>query len=356
VNKVGVFISGGEKGGSRYQVMTIAKELRKSIDFVFFNFYEGDLYLDIENESFKNYLFKGKFEFNKIKEIVLKEKLDLIHTYGFRGNFYGRIVSKLTKIKSITSYTSFMRDDYESSLKGLILEKIDDFTLKIPDLIIVSSSSLKDYIVKRGFKKEIKVIHLGIEDNLDFYKKEDFGFNDSDFIIGSVMRLERVKNPIFLIEVFHEVVKKEKNAKLVIVGDGSLKDLVLSKIDELNLKDRVKLLGFRKDVRKIYGIFDVFVLPSLKEGFSIVTLEAMASSLPVIVYDSLGVREMVEDQINGFIIKELDKEEFSKKILFFLDKDKRIEFGKRNREKVLKYFRKEDMVMNTFKVYQEELK
>ncbi|MBC7195001.1 MAG: glycosyltransferase family 4 protein [Caldisericia bacterium] len=354
--KVGVFISGGEKGGSRYQVMTIAKELKEKIEFVFFNFYEGELYSDIKKENFKNYLFKGKFEINNIKEKVLQEKLDLIHTYGFRGNFYGRIISKLTKIKSISTYTSFMNEDYESVLKGIFLEKIDDLTLKIPEKIIVSSSSLKEYIKKRGYKKEIKVIHLGIEDNLDFYKKEDFGLNENDFVIGTVMRLERVKNPIFLIEVFNEILKKEKNAKLVIVGDGSLKEKVLSKIDELNLKDYVKLLGFRKDARKIYGIFDIFVLPSIKEGFSIVTLEAMASSLPVVVYNSLGVREMVEDVINGFILKELDKKEFAEKILLFLYKEKREELGKINREKVLNYFKKDDMVLNTLKVYEEVIR
>ncbi len=354
--RVGVFISGGEKGGSRYQVMTIAKELREKLDFVFFNFYEGELFFDIKKENFKNYLFKGRFEINNLKEKVLQEKLDLIHTYGFRGNFYGRIISKLTKIKSISTYTSFMREDYETVLKGIFLEKIDDLTLKIPEKIIVSSLSLKEYIKKRGYKKDIKVIHLGIEDNLDFYKKEDFDLLDSDFVVGTVMRLERVKNPIFLIEVFYEILKKEKNAKLVIVGDGSLKEKVLSKIDELNLKDYVKLLGFRDDARKIYGIFDVFVLPSIKEGFSIVTLEAMASSLPVVVYDSLGVREMVEDKINGYILKELDKKEFAEKILFFLNKEKRLEIGKMNREKVLNYFKKEDMVLNTLKVYEEVIK
>lgn len=355
MKKIGIFISGGEKGGSRYQVMTIAKELISEFEFIFFNFYEGILFNEIKEKGFKQYLFKGLLNFKDIEKVVLDEKIDLIHTYGLRGNFYGRITSKNLKIKSISSYTSFMYEDYSSRLKGVILEKIDDLTLNIPNLIVVPSNSLKEYVLNRGYKKDIRVIHLGIEINNEFYKKEDFGLKESDFVIGTVMRLERVKNPLFLVETFSFIEKKEKNAKLIIVGDGSLREEVEKKIEELSLKDKIILLGFRDDVRKIYGIFDIFVLPSLKEGFSIVTLEAMSSSLPVVVFDSLGVRDIVEDGVNGFIIKELNKEIFSEKILYFLDKEKRKEFGERNRKKVLEKFTKERMVEETLKIYKEVL-
>jgi len=356
MKKIAIFVSGGEKGGSRYQVMTLAQELRKYFDFIFFNFFEGMLYRDIKDSNFKSYLFKGLFNFKEIEKVLKKEKVDLIHTYGFRGNFYGRILSKRLKIKSITSYTSFMSEDYNQKLKGIIFEKIDNLTLNIPEKIIVPSNSLKDYVIKRGYKKGVFVIHLGIDVVFDFYRKEDFGLNRNDFVIGTVMRLERVKNPIFLIDTFSLIVKKIKNAKLVIVGDGSLRKDVEMEINKFGLNEKVLLLGFRNDVRKIYGIFDVFVLPSLKEGFSVVTLEALSSSLPVVVYDSLGVRDIVEDGINGFILKELREEQFSEKILFFLDKEIRKDFGDRNRKKVLENFNKEKMVEETYKVYEEVLK
>ncbi|MCX8095299.1 MAG: glycosyltransferase family 4 protein [Caldisericia bacterium] len=353
MKKIGVFISGGEKGGSRYQVMTLAKELKSEFDFVFFNFYEGLLYKEIKESNFKQYLFKGLFNFKDIEKSIINEKLDLIHTYGFRGNFYGRIISKKLKIKSITSYTSFMYEDYSSKLKGVIFEKIDNFTLKIPEMIIVPSTSLKEYILKRGYKRDVRVVHLGIEIYNEFYKREDFGLKETDFVIGSVMRLERVKNPIFLIDTFSLIEKELKNAKLLIVGDGSLRGEIEKRIDELSLKEKVILLGFRKDVRRIYGIFDVFVLPSIKEGFSIAIIEAMSSSLPVVVYDSLGVRDIVDNGVNGFIINELNKEIFAEKIIYFLDENKRKEFGERNRKKVLEKFTKEKMVEETKKIYKE---
>lgn len=354
--KVAIFISGGEKGGSRYQVLKILEGLKERVSFTFFTFYDGMLKKDIVNKGYKNYHFNGLIPFNEIKEILKTENFDLIHTYGFRGNLYGRISAKNLNIPVISSYTGFMKDDYNNKIKGFIFEKIDNLTLNIPKVVIVSSKVMSDYILKRGYKKDVKIIHLGIDVNFDFYDRNDFGLNEDDFVIGSVLRFEKVKNPLFLIDVFNEVSKKEKNAKLVLVGDGSLKKDIERKIKDYKITDKVILLGFRDDVKKIYKIFDLFVLTSIKEGFSLSTLEAMSSSLPVVVSDSGGVREMVVDGVNGFIIKNFNKYEFADKVLFFKDKDKKEEIGKLNRNKVLENFGVKRMCDETYETYLEVIK
>ena len=353
--RVALFISGGEKGGSRYQVLKILEGLKEKVEFTFFTFYEGMLTKDIRDRNYKNYHFKKLLPFMKIKNILKNEKFDLIHTYGFRGNLYGRISSNNLNIPVISTYTGFMKEDYNNKIKGFIFEKIDDLTLNIPETIIVSSNAIYDYIKNRGYKKEIKIIHLGIDIENDFYKREEFNLNEDDFIIGAVMRFEKVKNPIFLIDLFYEVQKREKKSKLVLVGDGSLRTEIERKIKEYGISDKVLLLGFRDDVKKIYKIFDLFVLTSLKEGFSISTLEAMSSSLPVVVSDSGGVREMVEDKVNGYIIKNFNKEEFVEKILLFKNKELKKEFGERNRIKVIDKFQVKKMCDETLKVYSEVL-
>ncbi|HOK17799.1 MAG TPA: glycosyltransferase family 4 protein [Caldisericia bacterium] len=354
--RVALFISGGEKGGSKYRVLKIAEGLKDKVEFTFFTFYEGMLTNDIRDKNFKNYHFKELLPFKKINTILKDEKFDLIHTYGFRGNFYGRVPLWKLKIPVVSTYTSFMRDDYNSKIKGIVFEKIDDLTLNIPEIIIVSSKAILNYVKDRGYKKTIKLIHVGIDVENDFYKREDFGLKEDDFVIGSVMRFEKVKNPLFLIDVFYEVQKREKNSKLVLVGDGSLKSDIERKIKEYNIEDKVKLLGFRKDAKKIYKIFDVFALTSLKEGFSISTLEAMSSFLPVVVSDCGGVREMVEDGVNGFIIKDFNKDDFVEKILLFKNKDLKRDFGDRNRKKIVDNFLSETMCNETLKVYEEVIK
>lgn len=354
--RVALFISGGEKGGSRYQVLKILEGLKERVSFTFFTFYDGMLKRDILNKGYKNYHFSTLFTFNEIKKILKKEKFDLIHTYGFRGNLYGRVSSKNLDIPVISTYTGFMKDDYNNKIKGTIFEKIDNITLNIPKIVIVSSKVMSDYILKRGYKKDVRIIHLGVDINFEFYDRSDFGLNEDDFVIGSVLRFENVKNPLFLIDVFNEVSKKEKKAKLVLVGDGSLRKDIERKIKEYKIVDKVLLLGFRDDVKKIYKIFDLFILTSIKEGFSLSTLEAMSSSLPVVVSDSGGVREMVEDGVNGFIIKNFNKYEFADKILFFKDKNKKQEIGKLNRIKVLENFEVKKMCDETYDLYYEVVK
>lgn len=357
--KVGVFISGGEKGGSRYQVITLAKNLKRHVETVFFTFFKGPLFFEIEREGFKNYFFSSKLPFSPVSfkkalESVKKENLSLIHTYGVRGNFYGRRAGKILNIPVVTSVTSFIREDYSSRIKGIVFERIDNTTLNIPRVVIVPSSALKEDVLRRNPALDVRVVPLGVTIPEGLYKKEDY-FEKDDFVIGSIMRIERVKNPLFLTDVFREVLKSQRNAKLMIIGDGSLKDEVKRRIEEYGISEHVKMPGFRKNAGKFYGVFDVFVSTSIKEGFSVSVLEAMASSLPVVVSDSGGVREMVEDGVNGFILKGFDAEEFKEKILLFKDKKLREETGRRNMLKVKERFTVEKMCEETLKIYREVL-
>ena len=355
--KVGVFISGGEKGGSRYQVMSLARGLKGKVETIFFTFFKGPLFYEIEESGFKNRLFESKLPlsprvFKDVLKRVSEENLSLIHTYGVRGNFYGRRIARKLNIPVITSITSFIREDYSSKIKGFIFEKIDNTTIGIPKVVIVPSRALMRDVLRRNPALDVRVVPLGVEIPDGFFSKEEF-FGKNDFVIGSIMRMERVKNPLFLIDVFKAVHLKEKRAKLMIVGDGSMRTLVEKRIEEYGLKDSVIITGFRKDAKRFYGVFDVFVSTSIREGFSVSVLEAMASSLPVVVSDSGGVREMVEDGVNGFIIEDFDVEKFKERILLFKDKRLKEEFGRRNKMKVKERFTVERMCEDTLKIYKE---
>lgn len=85
-------------------------------------------------------------------------------------------------------------------------------------------------------------------------------------VIGHVGRLDEAKNQMFLLELFKDYQKINSNSKLVLVGDGELKEKIINKIEELKISDKVILLGVRKDVNKLYSMFDIFIFPSLFEG------------------------------------------------------------------------------------------
>lgn len=124
---------------------------------------------------------------------------------------------------------------------------------------------------------------------------------EGKFVIGHVGRFERQKNHEFLIEVFAEVHKKNENSVLLLIGDGSLKDPIRQKVIVLNLEEYVFFLGQRDDVADLLQTMDVFVLPSLYEGFPVSIVEAQANGLVCIASD-LITRETLMTQLNNQLL------------------------------------------------------
>lgn len=112
--------------------------------------------------------------------------------------------------------------------------------------------------------------------------RSEFQIEDK-FVIGHIGRFVYQKNHEFLIDIFHEVYKKNKNSVLLLVGEGPLLGEVKKKVHQLGLDKAVKFLGIRQDAYRLYQAFDVFLLPSRYEGLGMVAIESQAAGLPVIV-------------------------------------------------------------------------
>ena len=115
--------------------------------------------------------------------------------------------------------------------------------------------------------------------------REAMGISESDFIIGHIGRFAYQKNHAFLIRVFENVVKKRKDALLVLIGEGELLPHIKSCVQSAGLENCVRFLGLRKDVSDLYNIMDVFLLPSWYEGLPVVAVEAQANGLSCIFSD-----------------------------------------------------------------------
>ena len=115
--------------------------------------------------------------------------------------------------------------------------------------------------------------------------RADLGLVGNQFAIGHVGRFTAQKNHAFLIDVFSQVAKRRDDAVLLLVGTGEAGASVKALVDERGLTDRVKFLGQRSDVNRLYQAFDAFVLPSLYEGLGLVGVEAQVSGLPCLLSD-----------------------------------------------------------------------
>jgi glycosyltransferase involved in cell wall biosynthesis len=133
--------------------------------------------------------------------------------------------------------------------------------------------------------------------------RHELGIQDGEFVVGAIGRLDPVKNHEGLIRAATLLGRERPGIRLVIVGDGPERAKVEKSIRTLGNKARPILTGYRSDVERFYGVFDVFVLNSFAEGMSNTLLEAMASALPVVCTRVGGNVELVEDQVRGTLVE-----------------------------------------------------
>lgn len=126
---------------------------------------------------------------------------------------------------------------------------------------------------------------------------------NSKLVIGHVGRFNPQKNHDFIIEIFNEVYKKNKNAVLLLIGDGYLRKDIENKVAKLNLVDSVKFMGVRSDIANIMQAMDIFLFPSLFEGLPVVLIEAQAAGLKCIVSDTITKESDISGNIKFLNLK-----------------------------------------------------
>jgi glycosyltransferase involved in cell wall biosynthesis len=134
--------------------------------------------------------------------------------------------------------------------------------------------------------------------------REELQISETTIVIGHVGRFEEAKNHIFLLEVYYKYLEKNSDAKLLLVGTGSQETMIKEKVRELNIEDKVIFLGARDDVNCIYQAMDIFLLPSLFEGFPFVLVEAQTNGLPCIVSNNVSEECAVTDLVHSLSLEE----------------------------------------------------
>ena len=136
-----------------------------------------------------------------------------------------------------------------------------------------------------GTRKDVTIINNAInlqEFNFDENVRNAYRKKlklENNFVIGFIGRFQLQKNPLFLMKVFEEIHKKNKKAVLLLIGDGELQTQMIKYAKENDILSSVRFLGKRDDIAQLLFAMDVFILPSLFEGFGMVTIEAMATGL-----------------------------------------------------------------------------
>ncbi|MGZ7208618.1 MAG: glycosyltransferase family 4 protein [Methanobacterium sp.] len=290
---------------------------------------------------------------------ILKKNYDLIDTQTFvplLPGFLGARIKRIPVIGTIHDVSSGEGDQW--LIHSKLASFFEKFLLRLPfDQIITVSDATKNSLVQKyGVKsRRIKVIPNGVDLKLvDSISKEE---KEKDSVIY-VGRLAPHKHVDDLINAINSLKKDFKDLNLKIIGEGTQKDNLIKLVNNLNLNGRVDFLSnieYSEVIRNMKNSA-ILVLPSTREGFGMVLVEANACNLPVIAYNSGGVVEVIEDKKNGFLVEPRNNNELIQKIRFLLqNEDIAREMGVYGRKKAEKLFNWDKIVDRIVETYKNNL-
>jgi len=239
-------------------------------------------------------------------------------------------------------------------------------TPKLIDGVIVPSNALANQIAKSGYidRNIIKVIPIGITEKEILTDKttaqrevhKRYNIPEGRKLAVIVGRFVDQKGHKYLIDAFYRARQKNRSILLLIVGDGELKDELRQQVKERGLEETVIFTGYREDTERILSIIDIFVHPSLWEGFGLSILEAMSKGKAVIATKLSAIPELVIDGETGVLVPSKKTNPLSKKILELSENTElRNRFGNNGRERWKKMFSVDKMIRETGNYYDELL-
>jgi glycosyltransferase involved in cell wall biosynthesis len=179
------------------------------------------------------------------------------------------------------------------------------------------------------------------------------GVSSEAVLIGMVGRLIEQKGMRYGIQAFSRIASEHPHAHLVIVGDGNLREVLTQEAEMLGLMGRVHFLGWRDDAGSLMLGFDIFLMPSLWEGFGLVLLEAMSAALPIVASRASAIPEIVVDGETGILAAPQDVDELAEALRGLLnDAPLRHHMGMMGQERLETTFSAARMIDQTYAVYQ----
>lgn len=227
------------------------------------------------------------------------------HGHDYKSNLFGMLVRRKFALRMITTVHGWV----EQTWKTPLYFAIDKLLLPRYEHVVAVSTDLYDQVRELGVPEDrCTYVPNGID--VDEFKrtrpssavKPEFDTPAQRLVFGAVGRLSPEKGFHLLIEAFAKSqAKTGVDAELWIAGEGREQERLQRQIAELNLGDRVRLLGFKRDTVALFHAMDVFVLSSIREGLPNVVLEAMALSVPVLSTRVAGVPKLITDEENGLL-------------------------------------------------------
>lgn len=256
-----------------------------------------------------------------IAAILEKQAIDIAHCHQYTPYIYGLLATLKTRTKVIFTEHGRFYPDTRKWKRFICNPMLSLFTHSITAISAATAESLVE--IENFPRKKIQVIYNGISDvaKLDIDTSQlslMLEIPKNHKIVGTISRLDPIKNQEMMLRAFKDVLKEEPNTTLLIVGDGPIRRDLEELSRSLCVERNVIFTGFKVDPQQYLKIMDVFLLSSLSEGTSMTLLEAMAFSKASVVTDVGGNPEIVNDREQALLIQNKDTKAFSEAIIELL--------------------------------------
>lgn len=227
--------------------------------------------------------------YKKLLQIIEQNEYDVVHiNISSFANLIPVLTAKRGKVPKIILHSH--NNGMETSMLKTVLHHINKFITKPMKLQrLACSKSAGEFMFGNTpfevFENAINPTEFAYNPEERKEKRKELGIEQDSYVIGNVGRLHSQKNQKFLIDVFNKYLKINPNAYLLIIGQGELEQELISQAETLGIQDRVKMPGFKTNIKDYYNAMDIFCLPSIYEGLGIVGIEAQMNGLPCIYSD-----------------------------------------------------------------------
>lgn len=257
-----------------------------------------------------------KYIINLFRILRKNEAYDVVHSHVLYFSGIVLCAAWLAKVPIRISHAHSNRSDIEPKTgRRALYIKLMKKLIKMfaTRYFAVSQEAHKSVHIGEIDSSQLETLYCGIKhlETVQFKREliTELGINDNELVLGHVGRMSEPKNHRFLLQIFKSI-KSNKPAKLVLVGDGELREEIEQYIDDLGLNEDVILLGARSDAVDIMAsVFDIIVFPSLYEGLPLSVVEAQAVNVPILVADNITKEaEFDSDYVTYMSLKSSPKE------------------------------------------------
>ncbi len=294
----------------------------------------------------------------RLIRLIRRERFDLLHAHLFPGEVFATVAGLCAPGAPLIC-SKHNDDAFFRHLHFRILHRMISYRAS---RTIAISDHVRRFAIRTGTARPLELLTIlyGYDPPSVLPSKDAaramLGIPEGSFVVGAVARLAAQKGQIHLVEAMPGLVSAIPDLQVIILGEGRMRPTLERRARELGVEQRLRLPGFHPDVQSALCGLDVFVMPSLWEGFGLVLLEAMAAGQPIVASKVSAIPEVVEDGVTGLLVPPADSVALAEAILtLWRESALREKLGSAGRERLRERFSLDQMVDRTEQVYTEVL-